>query len=182
MSRLPVRSVDSAPEASRDALKVLEARVGRVLNLYGGIAHSPAVLHADAAVNEAITEHSSLDAATREAIALAVGAVNDCGYCQAAHTLVGRGAGLGDDQMLQIRRGDIEGDGRLAAIVAVAREAATDVGAVSDATWQAALEAGWSDTELGDAFASVAANLFTNYFNHFAGTELDLPPAPGTAT
>lgn len=182
MSRLPVHTVDSAPEASRDALKVLEARVGKVLNIYGGMAHSPAVLHASVALNQAITEHSSLDAATREAIALAVGAVNDCGYCQAAHTMVGRGAGLSDDLMIQIRRGDIEGDGRLAAIVAVAREAASDVGAVSDTTWQAALDAGWSDTELADAFASVAANLFTNYFNHFAGTELDLPAAPDTST
>lgn len=27
--------------------------------------------------------------------------------------------------------------------------------------------------------AHVAVNLFTNYFNHYAGTELDLPPAPG---
>jgi tellurite resistance protein len=96
--------------------------------------------------------------------------------------MVGRGAGLSDGQMIQIRRGDIEGDGRLAAIVAVAREAATDVGAVSDTTWQAALDAGWSDTELSDAFASVAANLFTNYFNHFADTELDLPAAPDTTT
>lgn len=34
---------------------------------------------------------------------------------------------------------------------------------------------------LGDD-ASVAANLFTNYFNHFAETELDLPPAPDATT
>jgi AhpD family alkylhydroperoxidase len=142
------------------------------------MAHSPAVLRAYVAMNASINEHSTLDAATREAIALAVGAVNDCGYCQAAHTMVGRGAGLRDDQMLQIRRGDFDGDTRLATIVAVAREAATDVGEVSDSTWEAALDAGWSDTELADAFASVAANLFTNYFNHFAETELDLPPAP----
>lgn len=182
MSRLPIHSVDSAPEPSRDALKALEAKVGKVLNIYGGMAHSPAVLNAYVALNATITEHSSLDAATREAIALAVGAANDCSYCQAAHTMVGRGAGLSDDQMLQIRRGDVEGDGRLAAIVAVAREAATDVGSVSDTTWRAALDAGWFDTEVADAFASVAANLFTNYFNHFAAIELDLPAAPDITT
>ena len=182
MPRFPVHSTDSAPEASRDALKALEAKVGKVLNSYGGMAHSPAVLHASIALNGAINEHSSLDPATREAIALAVGAVNDCGYCQAAHTMVGKGAGLGDDQMLQIRRGQVEADGRLAAIVTLAREAATNVGAVSDSTWQAALDAGWSDTELADAFASIAANLFTNYFNHFAETKLDLPPAPAATT
>ena len=108
--------------------------------------------------------------------------MNDCGYCQAAHTMVGRGAGLSDGQMIQIRRGDLEADGRLAAILAVAREAASGVGDVDDATWRAALDAGWSDTELADAFASVAANLFTNYFNHYTGTELDLPAAPDASS
>lgn len=40
----------------------------------------------------------------------------------------------------------------------------------------AALEAG---TEaLAEAFAHVAVNLYTNYFNHYAGTELDVPAAP----
>jgi len=38
---------------------------------------------------------------------------------------------------------------------------------------------GWGDTELAELFAHVAANLFTNYFNHYAQTEPDLPAAPG---
>jgi uncharacterized peroxidase-related enzyme len=181
VTRLPVHTVDSAPDGSRDTLKALEARIGKVMNVHGGMAHSPAVLNAYAAVDGAIAEHSSLDAATREALALAVGAANDCGYCQAAHTMIGKGAGLTDDQMIQIRKGAVNDDPRLASIVAVAREAATDVGEVTDGTWQAALDAGWSDTELADAFASVAANLFTNYFNHFVGTELDLPAVPATS-
>ena len=36
----------------------------------------------------------SLDAATGERIALAVAAENDCGYCAAAHTVLGARAGL----------------------------------------------------------------------------------------
>lgn len=177
MPRIPVHTVETAPEASRDTLKTLEARVGKVLNIYGEMAHSPAVLNAYAAMNRAIDEHSSLDAATREAIALAVGSVNDCGYCQAAHTGAGRAAGLEADQMIQIRRGAVS-DPRLGPLVSLVRQAAAAVGEVPDETWQAALDAGWTDLELTDAFASVAANLFTNYFNHYVGTELDLPAAP----
>jgi hypothetical protein len=30
-------------------------------------------------------------------------------------------------------------------------------------------------------FAYVAANMFTDYFNHYARTELDIPAAPGIA-
>jgi hypothetical protein len=33
--------------------------------------------------------------------------------------------------------------------------------------------------ELAELFAHVAANLFINYFNHYAQTEPDLPAAPG---
>src|SRR5258708_6103786 len=54
-----------------------------------------------------------------------------------------------------------------------------NTGSVADATWQAAGEAGWSDAELAELSAHLAANMFTNYFNHFVQTEPDLPTAPG---
>ncbi|WP_435107382.1 hypothetical protein [Nocardiopsis synnemataformans] len=38
---------------------------------------------------------------------------------------------------------------------------------------------GWSDTQLTELFTHVALNLYTNYFNHYAQTELDVPKAPG---
>ena len=52
------------------------------------------------------------------------------------------------------------------------------MGSVQDSTWQAALDAGWSDAELTETSAHVALNLFTNYFNHLVRTDLDLPAAP----
>ena len=44
--------------------------------------------------------------------------------------------------------------------------------------WQAALDAGWSDTELTEVSVHIALNLFTNHFNHLVETDLDLPAAP----
>jgi hypothetical protein len=41
-----------------------------------------------------------------------------------------------------------------------------------------ALDAGWSDRQLLEAFADTVRTILTNYFNHYVGTELDLPPAP----
>ncbi len=61
--------------------------------------------------------------------------------------------------------------------VAVAREIAADKGYVDDATWGAALDAG-SDVQLLEVFVEVVRTIFTNYFNHSVGTELDLPAAP----
>ncbi|MBV9513345.1 MAG: hypothetical protein JO280_04755 [Mycobacteriaceae bacterium] len=41
--------------------------------------------------------------------------------------------------------------------------------------------AGYTDGEVGEIVANVALNLFTNYFNHVAATELHFPAAPDLA-
>lgn len=178
MPRIPVHSVDTAPEPSRDGLKALEAKFGKVLNIHGEMAHSPAVLQAYLALQQVISDEGTFDAPTREAIALAVGNVDDCSYCQAAHTGGGKAAGLTDEQMVAIRAGRVDFDPKLAALLDLAREYTGNVGTVADATWQAALDAGWSDAQLTELSVHVTLNLLTNYFNHFVGTDLDLPEAP----
>lgn len=177
MTRIPTHTVDSAPEGSRVSLKSLEAKFGKVLNIHGAMAHSPAVLETYTAIQEVLQEKGALDARAREAIALAVANVDECSYCQAAHTLAGKAAGLTEEQTIAIRRGEVD-DPRLGALVTLVREQAAHVGHVQDSTWQAALDAGWTDAELTETAAVVALNLFTNYFNHLVQTELDLPPAP----
>ncbi|MBA2640817.1 MAG: carboxymuconolactone decarboxylase family protein, partial [Nocardioidaceae bacterium] len=87
-------------------------------------------------------------------------------------------AGLSEDDTLAIRHGKPTGDDRLDALLALGREITGDVGHVQDATWQQGLDAGWSVEELQELYAHVAVNIYTNYFNHFAGTELDVPEAP----
>lgn len=179
MQRIPVHTVDSAPAAGGQTLRRLEKRFGRVLNIHGGMAHSPVVLEAYAAISTAIAEHGTFDARTREAIALAVGAVDACAYCQSAHTVSAKAAGFTEAQTVAIRRGETGDDTELAALVQVAREIAGEIGEASDAAWDRALAHGWTDTQLTEVFVHVAVNLYTNYFNHYARTELDVPAAPG---
>lgn len=177
MPRIPVHTVDTAPAASRDALKALESKYGKVLNIHGEMAHSPSVLHAYVALQDVLREHATIDARTREAIALAVGNQDDCDYCQAAHTGGGKAVGLTDDEMIAVRRGRVE-DPKLNALLALAREFTAKVGSTGDDTWQAALDAGWSDEQLTELTTHVTLNLLTNYFNHHVHTELDMPEAP----
>ncbi len=177
MTRIPVHTVDSAPEGSRDTLKALEAKFGKVLNIHGAMAHSPAVLETYAAVQRVLRDTGTFDGRTREAIALAVAAVDQCSYCQAAHTAGGKAAGLTEQETIDIRRGQVD-DLKLGSLLALVREQTGNVGTVEDATWQAALDAGWTDAQLAETSAVVALNLFTNYFNHLVQTDLDLPAAP----
>ncbi len=181
MPRIPAHTLDTAPEQTRPTLQNLQKKMGKLLNIHAGMAHSPVVLAAYTGMQQAIADEGTFDAPTREAIALAVGAVDGCDYCQSAHTLGGKAAGLTGDRMIAARAGRPTGDAKLDTLLALAREATSNIGTVQDGTWKQAQGAGWTDTELTELFAHIAANLFTNYFNHYAGTELDIPQAPDAA-
>lgn len=178
MTRATVETVASAHQDAQSELKDLEQQFGKVLNIHGSMASSPVVLQTYVAMQQVIEDYGTFDAQTREAIALAVGNVDECIYCQSAHTQGAKGAGLSEEQTVAIRRGDLDFDPKLGALLQVAREAAADKGNVDDATWQAALDAGWSTEELTELSSHVALNLYTNYFNHMVKTELDIPAAP----
>lgn len=179
MPRLPEHTLESVPEASRPALEAMAKKMGRVRTMHAQMAHAPAVIHGYAALRKAIAEHAQFDAPTQEAIALAVGESNDCHYCQSSHTIAAVRHGFTEEQTVKIRTGDVDWDPKLAALVTFVKEAAEFVGDVSDATWAAAEEAGWTDEELAETGVHLAVNLFTNYFNHLARTELDIDLAPG---
>ena len=42
MPRIPVHTVDSEPPTSREALKALEKKYGKMLNIHGEMAHAAA--------------------------------------------------------------------------------------------------------------------------------------------
>jgi AhpD family alkylhydroperoxidase len=178
MTRIHIHDTDSAPEGSREGLAKLTKKYGTTLNIFGAMASSPTVLNSFLALDAGIADHTSLDKATREAIHLTVANVNACDYCQGAYTMAAKAAGFDDDQARQIRRGSIEGDDKLTALLAVVREIADTKGHVEDTTWKTAVEAGWSEEQLLQALADTVRTIFTNYFNHLVDTEQDVPAAP----
>ncbi|HKJ62889.1 MAG TPA: carboxymuconolactone decarboxylase family protein, partial [Hyphomicrobiales bacterium] len=48
-------------------------------------------------------------------------------------------------------------------------------GLVSDTDLAAARQAGLSDADIVETVANVVANIFTNYINHVAQTDIDFP-------
>lgn len=182
MPRVPVHTVDSAPDAAKDNLRALTERVGKTLNIFGEMAHAPVVLDSYVQLEHRLSADSTLDQRTRAALHLTVANVNGCDYCQAAYTSQAKASGFTDEDAIAIRAGAIDGDPPLQAAVAVARQIAADKGYVDDTTWTAAVDAGWSDAQLLEVFVEVVRTIFTNYFNHLVGTELDLPAAPGLPT
>jgi alkylhydroperoxidase family enzyme len=104
--------------------------------------------------------------------------VDDCGYCQAAHTAGGKAAGLTDEQMREACAGSPGLPDRLGVLVAIARAYAANAGEVSDDLRERGRDLGWSDAELAEVAIHVTVKLLTNYFNNLVDTELDFPEAP----
>ena len=51
-------------------------------------------------------------------------------------------------------------------------------GIVSDQEVAKVRAAGFSDGDIAELVANVAVNVFTNYFNHVARTDVDFPQVP----
>lgn len=175
MSRLPSLAIAAAPEASRPILQKIaqSSPTGRPLNLHAQMANSPAVLAAYTALRAAIAEPRTFDAKVGAALTLATAAAVGNGYMIGIASRLAHMHGLAEAQIAALRTGAPTGDAKLDALTGVVREATADSGRVTDATWQAAQRAGWSDAQLADAFAYLGATLFTAYFLNYAQTGPD---------
>lgn len=167
-----IETIDAAPKA-KALLEGVQKKLGMTPNLMSTMASSPAVLEAYLGFSTSLGQ-SSLSPKLREQIALTVGEVNQCGYCLAAHCALGKMAGLGDEEIADSRRG-ASTDRKTESILQFARKIVTERGRVSDDDVQSVRTAGANDTEIVEIVAAVALNIFTNYFNHVAGTEIDFP-------
>lgn len=168
-----IKPVDPATATGR-AKEIFEGPLkGKAFNIFKAMASSPAALDVYLGMSGALS-HAGISAKEREAIQLAIGEANNCGYCVAAHTVIGKGAGLTDAQTIEARRGHVE-DAKLGALVRFAVAIHEKRGFVSDADVAAFKNAGYTDGNIAEVIATYALALYTNYFNHVNGTEVDFP-------
>ncbi len=176
MSRIPTHTLEDAPEASRPILqKIVQASPsGRPLNLHAQMAHSPAVLAAYASLRGVVAEHGALEPKVSWALNVATAAAVGNGYMIGIATRFARMNGWTEEQIFALRAGATTGDARIDALARVVREAASNSGSVTDATWKAAQDSGWNDTQLAEAFAHLGLTVFTGYFLNYAQTDADI--------
>ncbi|HPF37240.1 MAG TPA: peroxidase-related enzyme [Phycisphaerae bacterium] len=175
MTRLNTITKQDANGKAKSLLEAVEKKLGVVPNMMGAMANSPAVLEAYLGFSGALAG-GSLSAKLREQIALAVGQQNDCQYCLAAHSALGKFAGLSGDEIADSRRG-AAGDAKSQAILTFAKKLVSQRGRVTEADLGNLRAAGANDGEIAEVIANVAVNLFTNYFNHAVDTVIDFPKA-----
>lgn len=175
MTRISPIDPASAQPAAKTLLDGVQKKLGATPNMMRVMATNPSVLGAYLGFAGALSG-GLLGAKLHEQIALAVAQANGCDYCLAAHSLLGKGAGLSAADMAAARTGTPP-DPRTAGLVLLARRLVETRGRATAADIAAARAASISDAEILEVIAAVALNVFTNYLNLTADTDIDFPPA-----
>jgi len=181
MSRIPTpATIEAAPAPARPHLQAVQKQLGLVPNLFRLVANSPAALEGYVSMSGALAK-GSLPAQTRERVALAVGQINDCGYCRSAHNYLGKNlAKLSDAEIAANRHGGSL-DPKADAAVRFAAKVVRARGHVSDPDVQAVRMAGYDDAQIVEIVQHVALNTWTNYINEVAKTAIDFPQVEALA-
>jgi len=174
MNRIPLIDRATAPASVAGTLDAIHGAFGATPNMFRTVAQSPAALNALWGFFGALGSGGSIDAQLGEKIAVAVANRNDCHYCLAAHTALGRKAGASAAEMGAAQTGQSD-DPSTAAALAFALKLVEARGQVSEAEVQALRSAGFSDGQVVEIVAHVALNLFTNYVNVAFAVPVDFP-------
>jgi uncharacterized peroxidase-related enzyme len=173
VSRIAIPAREDAPEKSQPLFDAVEKQLGVVPNLFRLIGNSPAALEGYLGLNGALGR--TLDAKTRERIALAIAQANGCDYCLSAHVYLGLNLAKIDDAEIALNRAGHSGDAKADAAVVFARKVLDARGRVSDADLAEVRLAGFTEAQVIEIVAAVAVNVLTNYVNNVADTEIDFP-------
>ena len=175
MSRIDAISPDAATGELKTIYDDMKSKLGKVPNIFQHMGNSPAALTAFLTFNQSLSK-LSLPSKLREQIALIVGQENKCGYCLSAHSTIGKGAGLTDDEIERSRKGE-SSDAKTNAILHFAKEVVDKRGHIADSDVETLKKAGVTDAEVVEIILVIGVNTFTNYFNHIVDPKIDFPLA-----
>lgn len=173
MSRVHLVSPAASVGEAHALLAQVQQAFGAAPNMFRAVANSPAALKSMWSSFGALGG-GALGAKLAEQIAVAVADRNACEYCLAAHTALGRKAGLSAEDMAAAQAG-VSADPKTAAALRFALKLVDQRGQVSAAEVQDLRAAGFDDERIVEILAHVALNLFTNYVNVAFAVPVDFP-------
>lgn len=176
MKTIQVPVKDQLNTASQSILETVQSKMGKIPNLYATIGYSSSALKAMLDTENALSTDSSFSAKEREAVNLIVSQVNNCDYCLAAHTMIGKMRGYSEEDTIAIRKAQYN-DVKLNAAIVLAKSIASNKGTADQNDLERFFDAGYDEKALIELTALIALRSFTNYV--FANTKIpiDFPEA-----
>ena len=164
---------------AQEQLAGVKKMLGSTPNIFTTLAHSPAALNYCLSAGAALN-NTAISAVLREQLSLTVAGANACDYCASAHTALGKMQKISEAELAQNLHGK-SADAKTQAALSFARKIVDFRGHLKDSDLKAIRAAGYNDAEIVEIIAVVGHNIFTNYFNHIAGTVIDFPKVSTTS-
>ncbi|MBL4709957.1 MAG: carboxymuconolactone decarboxylase family protein [Flavobacteriales bacterium] len=174
MKTLKALTANQVGESTQEVFTAIKSKVGMLPNLYAAMGNSPQLLKGFLAFEETLKQ-GIFSAKENEAIALAVSQANNCNYCLAAHSAMGKMFGFSEEEVIDIRLG--KSSGKLKALTQLATELTEERGNASEAAVSEFLAVGYSHEALAELIGMVAIRSITNYLYSNGAFEIDFPKA-----
>ncbi|WP_109829712.1 carboxymuconolactone decarboxylase family protein [Reichenbachiella versicolor] len=175
MATFNVPTKSEVSPANQGIFDNLEKAVGFVPNLYATIAYSDTALGNYLQFQQGKTSLSNKE---KEVVNLVVSQVNDCKYCQSAHTAIGKMNGFSEEETIQLRQGFFSADTKLDALVKLAKSVTINKGKVEEDVLTNFFNEGYSKANLIDVIVAVGDKVIMNYVHNLTQIEIDFPIAP----
>jgi alkylhydroperoxidase family enzyme len=162
MQRFPVHTLESAPQASKSALRDVQTRFGMIPNLAGAMATSSVLVGAFIGIFDKV-HGASFNEPQIQTVLLTDAVTNGSAWAVALHTALGLQAGLDPVDVEAMRAGRSPSDQKLGALSTLARALIEKRGRLDDQEIERFLAAGFSKALLLEVITIVAASTITNY-------------------
>ncbi|SMD37111.1 alkylhydroperoxidase AhpD family core domain-containing protein [Reichenbachiella faecimaris] len=150
----------------------LKNKVGFVPNLYATYTHS------ENALADYLTlsgRKTSLSGKEKEVVNLVVSEVNNCNYCKAAHTAIGKMNGFSDDEILEIRSGEVSFDSKLDALAKYVKSAVVNRSKPEQSAIDAFFSVGYTKENLVDTVLLIGDKTISNFLHGSTQIPVDFP-------
>jgi uncharacterized peroxidase-related enzyme len=169
-----VPTKDQVSDNNKAIFEQLEKGVGFVPNLYATYAYNDSALGDYLALQN---RKSTLKAKEREIINLVVSQVNDCRYCQSAHTALGKMHGFTEEQILEIRRGKASFNTKFDALAKFVKNIIINRSKPDAEYVNALFEVGYDKANLIDIIMVIGDKIISNYIHGTTQIPIDFPLA-----
>jgi AhpD family alkylhydroperoxidase len=173
MTRFPVHTIESAPEASKSALRDVQARFGMIPNLAGAMATSPVLVQAFIGIFDKV-HGGTFTEPQIQTVLLTDAVTNGCTWAVALHSALALQAGLDPADVEAMRAGRSPSNRQLGALSTLARTLIEKRGRLDDQDSERFVAAGFSKELLLEAITIVAASTITNYTGSVTNPPLEV--------
>jgi alkylhydroperoxidase family enzyme len=177
MTDFPINTIETAPEASKPALKKLHAAFGMIPNIIGAMSTSPVLINSLVGLFGNV-HGSSFNEAQVQTLLLTNAVTNGSAWAVAFHTALALKEGLDPADVEAIRQRRLPKDEKHAALSLFARTLIEKRGRLDDRDVEQFMAAGFGKDLALEVIAAVAASTITNYTGSMTKIPIEAPFQP----